>query len=48
MAYSNELFSEQLNQVKDQFQNLSTTLEEVCENLKGPGSPPSSEILKKK
>ena len=45
MAYSNELFSEQLDKVRDQFQDLSTTLEEVCENLKEPGSPPPPEIL---
>ena len=45
MAYSNELFSEQLDQVKVQFQDLSTTLEEVCENLKGSDSPPASEIM---
>ena len=45
MAYSDELFSEQLDQVKNQFQDLSTTLEEVCENLKESGSPPPSEIL---
>ena len=47
MAYSNELFSEQLDKVRDQFQDLSTTLEEVCENLKEPGSPPPPEILEK-
>ena len=46
MAYSDELFPEQLDQVKNQFQDLRTTLEEVCENLKEPGSPPPSEILK--
>ena len=45
MAYSDTPFSEQLDQVKDQFQDLSTTLEEVCENLKKPGSPPPPEIL---
>lgn len=45
MAYSNELFSEQLDQVKGQFQDLSTTLKKVCENLKELSSPPSSEIL---
>ena len=38
-------FSKQLDQVKDQFRDLSSTLEEVCENLKEPGSPPPSEIL---
>ncbi len=46
MAYSDDSFSKQLDQVKDQFQDLRTTLEEVCENLKVPGSPPPSEILK--
>ena len=39
-------FSKQLDQVKDQFRDLSSTLEEVCENLKEPGSPPPTEILK--
>lgn len=39
-------FSKQLDQVKDQFRDLSSTLEEVCENLKEPGSPPPPEILK--
>ena len=38
-------FLKQLDQVKDQFQDLSTTLEEVCENLKGSDSPPPSEIM---
>ena len=38
-------FSKQLDQVKDQFRDLSSTLEEVCENLKEPGSPPPTEIL---
>lgn len=46
MAYPDDLFSKQLDQVKDQFQDLRTTLKEVCENLKEPGSPPPSEILK--
>ncbi len=45
MAYSDASFSEQLDQVKKQFQNLSTTLGKVCENLKEPGSPPLSEIM---
>jgi hypothetical protein len=45
MAYSDASFPEQLDQVKNQFRDLSTTLEKVCENLKNPGSPPSSEIL---
>ena len=43
MAYSS--FSKQLDQVKDQFQDLSTKLEDVCKKLKKPGSPPPSEIL---
>ena len=43
MAYSS--FSEQLDQVKDQFQDLSTKLEDVCKNLRKPGYPPPSEIL---
>ena len=47
MAYSDESFSKQLDQVKDQFGDLSSILEEVCENLKEPGSPPPSEILTK-
>ena len=47
MAYSDASFPEQLDQVKNQFQDLSTTLEKVCENLKDPGSPPPSEILNK-
>ena len=38
-------FSKQLDQVKNQFQDLSTALEEVCENLKGSNSPPPSEIM---
>ena len=37
MAYSDASFPEQLDQVKNQFQDLSTTLEKVCENLKDPG-----------
>lgn len=45
MAYSNASFSEQLDQVKNQFQDLSTTLEKVCENLKERSAPPPSEIL---
>lgn len=45
MAYSDELFLKQLGQVQDQFRNLSTTLEEVCENLKGSDSSPPSEIM---
>ena len=47
MTYSDTSFSKKLDQVKDQFQDLGTNLEEVCKNLKKPGSPPSSEILKK-
>ena len=47
MAYSDTSFSEQLDQVNKQFRDLSTTLKKVCENLKEPGSPPSSEILEK-
>ena len=47
MAYSDTSFSEQLDQVKDQFQDLSTTLKKVGENLKDPGFPPPSEILEK-
>lgn len=47
MAYSDASFLEQLDQVKDQFRDLRTTLKEVCENLKEPGSPPPSEILTK-
>ncbi len=43
MAYSS--FSEQLDQVKDQFWDLSNNLEKVCENLKGSDSPPPSEIM---
>ena len=38
-------FSKQLDQVKNQFRDLSTALEEVCENLKGSDSPPPSEIM---
>ncbi len=38
-------FSKQLDHVKNQFQDLSTTLEEVCENLKRSDSPPPSEIM---
>ena len=39
-------FSKQLDQVKNQFRDLRTTMKEVCENLKEPGFPPPSEILK--
>ena len=46
MAYSDTSFSEQLNQVKEKFQDLSTKLEDACKNLKDPGSPPPSEIPK--
>ncbi len=42
MAYSD---AKQLDQIKDQFQDLSTTLKKVCENLKKLSSPPPSEIL---
>ena len=45
MAYSDDSFSKQLDQVKDQFQDLSATLKKVCENLKKLSSPPPSEIL---
>ena len=46
MAYSDASFSKQLSQVNKQFRDLSSNLEGVCENLKAPGSPPPSEILK--
>lgn len=45
MAYPDASPLGQLYQVKSQFHDLSDTLEKVCEELKAPGSPPSSDIL---
>ena len=45
MTYSEASFLKQLGQVKSQFHVLGDALEKASEELKAPGSPPSSDIL---